>query len=79
MRRNNSIYPANYAHDNDLIDKPRWKQLRSYGKNTKNMNRLLKAEKSKQQRNTVNINFGVKIPCDDKEAIVFDADNGNTN
>ena len=43
------------------------------------MNRLLKASKAKYQRNKVKINFGVKIPRDHKEAMVFDSDNVNTN
>ena len=70
---------ANYAHDNDLVDKPGWKQLRRYVNNTNNMNHLLKASKAKQQRNIFEIKFGMKIPCDHREAIMFDADNGNTN
>ena len=47
MSRNNPIYLAKYAHDNELIDNPEWKQLRRYVKNTKNMNRLPKAVKAK--------------------------------
>ena len=43
------------------------------------MNRLLKASKAKYQSNKVKINFGVKIPRDHKEAMVFDSDNVNTN
>ena len=55
------------------------KQIRCYTKNTKKMNRLLKAAKTKNQRNAVNIKFGTKITCEHKEAMVFDADNGKTN
>ena len=79
MRRGDPIYLAKYAHDNGLIEKPRWKQFRHYVKNTKKMNRLLKAAKDKQWRNTVKIKFGLKIPRDHKEAMIFDADNVNTN
>ena len=43
------------------------------------MNRLLKAFKANQIRNTVKIKFGINIPCDHKEAMMFDADNGDTN
>ena len=79
MRRNNPIYLDKYTHDNDLIKKPGQKQLHSYVKNTKDTNRLLKAAKAKQKRNTSNIKFGVNILLDHKEEMLFDADNGNTN
>ena len=79
MRRNDPIYLAKYAHDNNLIKNPGWKELCRYAKNTKNMNRLLKDDKSNQQRSTVKINFGVNIIRDHKETMMFDYDNGNTN
>ena len=78
MRRYYQIYLANSAHDNDLTDKPGWKQLCCYVKNTKKMNRLLKSVKANQRRNTVKIKFGVKIPSDHKEAMIFYSYNGNT-
>ena len=77
MRRNDPIYLAKYAHDNDLIDNPVWEQLRRYVNNTNNMNHRIKVAKNKQQRNTFNINFCINISCDLKEAMVFDADNIN--
>ena len=43
MRRDDPIYFANDAYDDDLIYKPGWKKLHLYVNNTKNMNRLLKA------------------------------------
>ena len=70
---------AKYAHDNDLIDKPGRKQPPWYVNNTKKMKRLLKADKANQLSNTANIKFGVKIPREHKEAMMFDSDNGNTN
>ena len=79
MSRNDPIYLAKYAHDNDLIDKPGWKQLRRYTNNTNSMNHLIKVAKTNQKINTLNINFGMNIPCDHKEAMVFDTDNENTN
>ena len=79
MRRNEPIYLAKYAHNNDLIDKPGWKQRRRYVKNNNNMNHLLKSDKAKHQRNTFKINFEMKIPFDHKEEMIFYADNVNTN
>ena len=43
------------------------------------MNRLLKAANSKQHWNTVKTKFGMNIPCDHKEAMIFYADNVSTN
>ena len=71
MRFNDPIYLDKYARENDLLDKLGWKQIRRYVNNTNKMNRLLKADKDKQHRNTVKINFGLKIPSDHKEAMVL--------
>ena len=79
IRRYEPIYLAKYAHYNDLIYRPGWKHLRLYVKNTKNINLLLKSAKDKKLRNTVKIKFGVNIPCDYKEEMMFGADNENTN
>ena len=79
MRHDDQIYLSKYSHDNEIIKKPGWKQLRWYVKNTKKMNHLLNTSKAKQRRNTVKIEFGMKIPIDHNKAIIFDADNGNTN
>ena len=79
MRRNETIYLANYSRDNYLLDKPGWNQLRRYVNNTKEMNHIFKAAKANQPRNTLNIKFGINIPRGQKEAMMFDAENGNTN
>ena len=79
MRRDEPIYLAKYTRDNDILDNPGWKQLHCYFKNTKKMNRLLKAAKDKQLRNTVNIKVGTNISREQKEEMMFDTENGNTN
>ena len=43
------------------------------------MNHLLNTSKAKQQRNTVKIQFGMKITLGHNKAMIFDADNINTN
>ena len=43
------------------------------------MNHLIKYDKANQQRNIFKIDFGMKITCELKEEMVFDADNVNTN
>ena len=79
MRRDDHIYRAKDARYNNLLGKPGWKQLCHYIKNTKNIHRLLKTANAKQRRNTVKIKFGMKIPRDHKEAMMFDANNSNNN
>ena len=73
------IHLSKYAHDNYLIENPGCKKLQCYTRNTKNMNRLLKAANANQRRNTLNIKFGMKITRYHKEAMMFDADNENIN
>ena len=53
------------------------KQLCWCVKKTKKMNRLLKASKDKQIRNSIKIKFGIKIPRDHKEVVLFDTKNGD--
>ena len=79
VRLEDAIYISKYAHDNELLDKSGWKNFCISIKNIKKMNRLLGSFKAKQIRNTVKIKFGINIPCDHKEAMMFDADNGDTN
>ena len=77
MRWDDPIYLSKYAIDNELLNKTGWKQLCCYVKKTNCMKRLLKSAKAKQRSSTVKINFGIKIPCNHKEAMNFDANNGN--
>ena len=78
MRSDDPIYISKYASYNELLDKPGRKQICRYVNNTKNMNRLLKAAKAKQLRNTVNIKSGMKILCDHKEEMMFDSKTATT-
>ena len=57
MIRNYPIYLANYAKENELLNNTVWGKHRFYVKNTKNINLLIKADKSKQSRNTIMIKF----------------------
>ena len=61
MKRDDPMYLANYSSDNDLLDKPERKQFCPYVNNSNKMNRLIKADKAKQLRNTVKIKFGMRI------------------
>ena len=61
------------------MDKPGWKQLCCYVKNNKKMNQLIKDAKDNHHINIVKIKFWMKIPRDHKQAMLFDADNGNIN
>ena len=79
MRWNDPIYLAKSVHHNELIDKPIWKYLRRYLNNTNKIKRLLNASKTKQRSNTANVKFGINTPRENKDATMFDTDNGNTN
>ena len=61
------------------MDKSGWKKIHFYVKNTNKMNRFLKVAKAKHIRNTANLKFGIKIPCDHKGAMMFDTKSGNNN
>ena len=54
-------------------------QLRLYVNNNKKMNLLLKSDKDKKIRNTARIKFVMNIPYNNKEVMMFDVKNGNTN
>ena len=79
MIRDYPIYLAKYARDNELLNNPGWKKPRCYVNDTKKMNLLLKADKSKHIRNTVRFKFLMKTSRNHKEVMIFDAKNGNTN
>ena len=79
MIRNYPINLAKYARDNELLNNPGRKKPRCYVNNTKKMSLILKADKYKKSRNTVRIKFLMKIPCNNKELMIFDTRNGNTN
>ena len=78
MRRDDPMYLAKYIRDNDLLDKPGWRHLCCYINDTNKTNRLLKAVKAKQRWNIVKTTFGMEIPREHKESMVFDDDNRNT-
>ena len=61
------------------MDKTGWKNIFCHVNNTNKMNRLLKAARSKQLRTTVKIKSGMNIPRDHKDAMLFYANNDNTN
>ena len=73
------IYLANYECDNDFIDKPGWKKICSYVNKTKKTNRIIKDAKAKHPSNTVNTKYGMNINRENREAMILDSDNGNTN
>ena len=76
MRCDDTIYLPKYASCKGLLNKSGWKQLRCYINKTNKTNRILKAVKAKHLQNTVKIKFGMNIPRNHKEAMMFDANNG---
>ena len=69
---------AAYAKDNDMLNKPGWKQLKRIARRAKVLRRMLNASKRKQKYNEVKYKFGVRVPRNVKEAKWLDKINKNT-
>ena len=71
MQHDDPIYLAQYDCYHDLLNNTAWRQFCRYVKKTKEMNCILKAAKAKQHQNAVNTKFGINIPYNHKEAMMF--------
>ena len=63
---------AQYAIDNNLLDTPRWKRLKSIAKQKKKMTRLINQSKLRSYRISPKYMFGLQIPRDYKQEIDLD-------
>ena len=68
---------AIYAQKNNLLEKRGWKKFKRIVKREKVFKRLINQTRIKQFRRAPKYKFGVQIPYDYKEAMRFDAENGN--
>ncbi len=69
---------ANYAKENNLLNKSIWKWINKYCKNNKKFNRMYRqAVLQKKKSQTVKYKFGVRIPRTVKEAQKLDQLMGN--
>ena len=69
---------AQYALDNNLLDKPGWKQFKRRAKNKKNLDRKVKMHKKQHKRFSPIFMYGVEIPRDWESSRRLDKANGNT-
>ncbi len=69
---------AVYSKENDMLNKPGWKKLKSYAKRSKKLLRMVNANKRAQRYNAICYKFGVRLPRSVEEAKRLDAENGNT-
>ncbi len=76
--RSDPVTLAKYAKENDLLHIDGWKRLRAYVKNDKKFQRLQRQVRLNSMRDGPRIKFGVRIPRDYAEAILFDTKNKNT-
>ena len=78
MRQDDPVTLAKYGMEHDLLEKPGWKRLRRYVKSTKRLDRNIKQARMYAARTTQCYKFGVKVPRDEKEALLFDEANKNS-
>ena len=78
MRQDDPVTLAKYGIENDLLEKPGWKRLQRYIKSTKRLDRNIKQARMYITRTTQRYKFRVKIPRNEKEALLFDEANKNS-
>ena len=78
MRQDDPVTLAKYGMEHNLLEKPGWKRLRRYVKSTKRLDRNIKQARMYAARTTQRYKFGVKVPRDEKEALLFDEANKNS-
>ncbi len=69
---------AQYAKANDLLHLDEWKKLRTLARRAKVLSRAILQSKLRQARRSNKYMFGYLIPKSYKEAMEFDAQNGNS-
>ena len=66
-----------YAKQHNLLELPKWKELKHIAKHQKTLNRAINQTKIRQVRRSAVYQFGFLIPRDDKHALELDKLNGN--
>jgi len=69
---------AQYAKENNLLEKPGWKQFRNTARRQKKFIRMMNQAKLRSYRTSPKYMFGYEIPRDYKHAVELDKQNGNT-
>ena len=68
---------AVYAKEHSLLSEPGWKQFKKYACKVKTLQCLVNNAKWAQRLRQIVHKFGVCIPCNEKEAMMFNHENGN--
>ena len=68
---------ATYAKEHGLLNKPGWKQFKKYARKAKTPQCLVNNAKWAQRFGQIAHKFGVCVPCNEKEAMTLDRENGN--
>ena len=76
MIKDDPLTLAQYAQENDLLETPSWKRLKSITNANPNLKRLI--NKTKTRPSTPTYQFGIQVPRNVKEALMLDERNGNT-
>ena len=76
MIKDDPIFMARYAVDNNLLNTPSWKRLKRFVCPRPLMNRLI--NKTRRKPIAPKYQFGIQVPRNVKEAYALDAKNGNT-
>ena len=78
IKESDPITVAQYALENNLMDKPQWKWANKYIKNPQRFLRYTRQLIPNKKTHATKYKFGVKVPRTIKEAIKFDEENKNT-
>ena len=68
-----------YGQKHDLLNETGWKCFHHIAKSKKKLQQMTYAAKLKSFHTTVQYMYGVCIPCNTKEALQLDEENGNDN
>ena len=77
IKADDPITISKYVEKQGLIDKPYWKWANRYLKNKKKFLRMCRQVFLSRQRTGPVYKFGVQVPRDTKEALLFDKQNQN--
>ena len=78
LSRDITVELAQFAMDNDLLDKPGWKRFKQYKRRKKLVERLIKQAKLRSFRLKPKYKYGFEVPRNYKHALELDKRNGNT-
>ena len=69
---------AIYAKRNGLLSTPGWKRFKHIVKNQKKLTRMINQTRLHQIRHSVHYKFGVRVPRNHQQAMLFNQENKNT-